>query len=1118
MYQRFLLAVVLAGSAAWAGETAVWEIGTRDASYEEFAVARDYPSYRARFGAKPPVFEVGKSQAKRDWPFIHPGPADVWAGSRTHAFRIRFPLAEEPRGTWRLRVDFCDVHSSQPPAYTVAIGSRSGRFPLKKGAGDESLTNPKAGKPQHIEVRFAAGLLRKGTNEIVLSCADGSWVQYDSVALFNDATAKTAAAAVQSVTVRSTPFFIRKAGKVLRAVEVHVGLSGPAGKMSLRVEAGGETVDVPMVDLPFFGAVSQEVGVPDSAEPMKVTVTATVDGRSKSATATVAPQRKWRIFVAPSAHTDIGYTDIQPKCAERHNENLDVAMELLTRYPDFRWNCEVAWQAENYLAARKGEQLAAFLRHAREGRVGVQALYCNILTGLCSHEEACRLLYTAHAVHRRHGVPFESAMISDVPSQEASIPMILANAGIRYFSSGINNTRGPFNQMYGKCPCWWEGPDGSRVLMMFVPGYSHAQRWGLQSGLEQARARILGALRGYEARKDYPYDAVFLHGAVSDNCALDRRLATVAKAWNDRYEFPKVILSHNAEFFRYVEEKYGKSLPVFRGSSGTYWEDGAGSSARETALCRNAHEAVGNAEKLLAIARRLKPALAYPKAALYAAWRNCLLYDEHTWGAHCSISQPESEFTRAQWRIKAQFAKDAAKQSAALYGQGVKALAALVTSDAPGILVVNPTSWPRTDVVALRLPRGKKLADTSIPTCEQRGTTMACVRDVPANGYRVLELADRGKTPAPTATVEEGTAIESRYYRVAFHPETGAITSLVDKELGRELVDAKAPFALNQYLYVAGGEGTRIVHRGGEPKLTVTTTQKAYLRRQRLGKLGETMTIATSGTRALRFAIRVSVWNDVKRVDIANRFEKSLTYAKEAVYFAFPFAAHKPTFRYEIPAGVVTANSGMLPGACLDWFTVQHFVEVADAKGAIAWATPDAPLACFQDINRGKWQTRLDFANGHVYAYVMNNYWFTNYLAGQEGENAFRFAITSRAKGDAAASAQFGWAVSNPLVATAIGANKAGVLPGDSASLVEIAEPNVVLVGAKQAEESNALVLRLWEASGKATTAHVRVPLLKASKATACNLVEEPAEPLEVRGGTIAVPIRASGLATVMVE
>ena len=47
-----------------------------------------------------------------------------------------------------------------------------------------------------------------------------------------------------------------------------------------------------------------------------------------------------------------------------------------------------------------------------------------------------------------------------------------------------------------------------------------------------------------------------------------------------------------------LEKHYGDQLPVFRGSAGTYWEDGAGSSARETALCRNAHEAVANGETM----------------------------------------------------------------------------------------------------------------------------------------------------------------------------------------------------------------------------------------------------------------------------------------------------------------------------------------------------------------------------------------------------------------------------------------------------------------------------------------------------------------------------------------
>ncbi len=90
---------------------------------------------------------------------------------------------------------------------------------------------------------------------------------------------------------------------------------------------------------------------------------------------------------------------------------------------------EVAWQAENYVHSRTGQRLADFYRLAREGKIGIQALYCNMLTGLCSHEEACRLTWFAHQLCREHGIPYRSAMISDVPTQEASLPMILAGGG-----------------------------------------------------------------------------------------------------------------------------------------------------------------------------------------------------------------------------------------------------------------------------------------------------------------------------------------------------------------------------------------------------------------------------------------------------------------------------------------------------------------------------------------------------------------------------------------------------------------------------------------------------------------------------------------------------------------
>lgn len=147
----------------------------------------------------------------------------------------------------------------------------------------------------------------------------------------------------------------------------------------------------------------------------------------------------------------------------------------------------------------------------------------------------------------------------------------------------------------------------------------------------------------------------------------------------------------------------------------------------------------------------------------------------------------------------------------------------------------------------------------------------------------------------------------------------------------------------------------------------------------------------------------------------------------------------------------------------------------------------------------------------------MNNYWYTNYKPAQGGEHVFRFSITSRAKADNAASARFGWAVANPVLAVPAQGQAGAPLPA-AASLVEVQEPNVLLLAAKQAEAGEGLVLRLWEVSGQPTTAHVRLNHLPARKAVACNLVEEPQGELGLTDNIVSVPIRGCGLATIVVH
>ena len=54
--------------------------------------------------------------------------------------------------------------------------------------------------------------------------------------------------------------------------------------------------------------------------------------------------------------------------------------------------------------------------------------------------------------------------------------------------------------------------------------------------------------------------------------------------------------------------------------------------------------------------------------------------------------------------------------------------------------------------------------------------------------------------------MQTDSRLENSYYRVDLDPASGAVRSIFDKELGKELVNAASPYRFDQYLYVSGGD------------------------------------------------------------------------------------------------------------------------------------------------------------------------------------------------------------------------------------------------------------------------------------------------------------------------
>ena len=82
---------------------------------------------------------------------------------------------------------------------------------------------------------------------------------------------------------------------------------------------------------------------------------------------------------------------------------------------------------------------------------------------------------------------------------------------------------------------------------------------------------------------------------------------------------------------------------------------------------------------------------------------------------------------------------------------------------------------------------------------------------VPAMGYRVYRM-ESSQTAPVSPEPKAANTIENEFFRVTVDPNRGGVSSIFDKQSGRELVDSKSPYLLDQYLYVAGGDNTRLIH------------------------------------------------------------------------------------------------------------------------------------------------------------------------------------------------------------------------------------------------------------------------------------------------------------------
>ena len=1105
-------------TASAAGQTKLfWQIGKADNNTAEFALGPDRSNQYSVTFPQGALFVTGQSDPKQDFPYIQPGPADTWAGSKSHTFTILFGVKTAPtKGQCELLLDFVDTHSARPPKMQIKINDTGFVRELPKGAGDPSAFGEvEKGREHLLKIDFPAQVLEAGTNTITITSLTGSWILYDYVALKTPVGVE--AGPLKSTNkllgVDTQPFLIvRKDSTGERSGELCQPVMASVLHLGEPVEA---TVTVkgskPVKQLLKSGYKVIEGFAPQVTKPTPVEVDVKIAGQSiGKKTVTIKPVRKWEIYLLHHSHVDIGYTHVQTEVVRKHWEYFEQVIELARKSADypagsqFKWNVEVLWAVDSYLKQASKEKREQFIEAIRKGWIALDALYGNELTALCRPEELIRLVDYAQKLRQRYDFTINSAMITDVPGYTWGIVPVLAQSGVKYFSVGPNRGHriGYTLSSWGDKPFYWQSPSGKHEILCWVAGegYSLFHAGRLDSG------RLFEYLKRLD-ESEYPYDMLQIRYSIGgDNGPPDPGLSDFVKNWNEKYAYPKLVVSTASEMCREFERRYGDRIPRARGDFTPYWEDGAGSSARETSMNRDAAERIVQAETLWAM---LNPAK-YPAEDFYKAWREVILYDEHTWGAHCSISQPDSDFTKAQWKIKQAFALEADAQShkllnSALAGHRSK------SKKVSAIDVFNTCSWPRTDLVVL--PKQWNLAGEMVRDADGKlvqsqrlstGEWVFVAENVQSTGAKRYTL---GTSSAGTPVIREkaqvhGTKLSNDVLTVTVDDKTGAIASLKRKGISANLVNGKSKLGLNDYFYVAGRD-PKDPQRNGPVKISV----------KERGPLVASLLIESDAPGCHKLLREVRLVAGMDRVDIINIIDKQKIYKQEGVHLAFPFNVPKGMMRMDTPWAVVRPEADQLPGACKNYFTVQRWVDVSNADYGVTWATVDAPLVEVGTITndpRGGvgWIKKLE-PSTTLYSYVMNNYWETNYKAGQEGPTTFRYSIMPHRTFDSRKASKFGVEQSQPLIVVPVD-KKAPV----KHSILSVESAAIIVTAFKPSEDGKAWLVRLFNADQRPASAKITwgkpVPRIVWLSNFAEEQVSRATEPINMAGYeivTLRVPL-----------
>lgn len=504
-----------------------------------------------------------------------------------------------------------------------------------------------------------------------------------------------------------------------------------------------------------------------------------------------------KVICVGHTHIDVAWLWTIEQTREKAARSFSTVLDLMKKYPDYKFMSSQP-QIYKFIQEDYPELFNEIKKRVSEGRWEPEGAMwleadCNVISG----ESLVRqILFGKRFFFDEFGVESRVLWLPDVFGYSAALPQILKKCGIDYFMT----TKISWNE-YNKMPYdtfMWKGIDGTKILTYFITtsDYEKVLAGDGHKTIYNGRLapnQIMGCWRRFQ-QKDLTKEILMSFGFGDGGGGPTRDMLENAKRIEKGIPgCPKVEMGKVLDFFKSLDLTVSgnRNLPEWVGELYLEYHRGTYTTmARNKKYNRKCEFLYQDVEVLSVLDILTGGGNCYPQERINYGWRKILLNQFHDIIPGSSIKEVYED----SWKDY----KDITKDVNILISESIDKIMRKMEISKTSIIVFNQLGCLRDDIAEVILPDGWenveiydgiKQVDCQVYYNEGRKKAMFYAMGLPSKGFKayIVKKTKAGEQELMNKMVVTDKRVSNSFFDILLD-ECGNIVSIFDKQNNREIL------------------------------------------------------------------------------------------------------------------------------------------------------------------------------------------------------------------------------------------------------------------------------------------------------------------------------------------